>query len=297
MHRCGLKTVHRTDIRVVVMIPDQASRTAEYMAFYRALESGRPAAKRLFCDPFARHFLRPFLLKAIGLSTVPLLGAILYWYADRLAPGARTSAIARTRLIDEVWCQALRDGIRQIVILGSGFDCRPYRLPGAPSAVIFEVDIPERSPRNSPSSTSHLMPENVHYVEIDFHHRGLAETLVDAGFEASLPGLFIWEGVTNYLTLEAVGSVFRYVGTLSPGCRIVFTYVHGGVLDGSVNFEGAENLLRGVAQLGEPWTFGLCPSQVPDFLRTRGLELDSDLGAQEYRVLYFGHLARANEGM
>ena len=110
----GLKTVHRTNIRIVVMIPDQTSRTAVYMAFYRALESARPAAKRLFCDPFARHFLRPFLLKTIGLSRVPLLGAILYWYADRRAPGARTSAIARTRLIDEAWCQALRDGIRQI---------------------------------------------------------------------------------------------------------------------------------------------------------------------------------------
>ena len=179
------------------MIPDQASRTAEYMAFYRALESARPAAKRLFCDPFARHFLRPFLLKAIGLSTVPLLGAILYWYADRRAPGARTSAIARTRLIDEAWCQALRDGIRQIVILGSGFDCRPYRLPGAPSAIIFEVD----HPRTLASKLARLqqvvpvMPENVHYVEIDFNHQGLAKTLADAGFEASLPGLFIWEGL------------------------------------------------------------------------------------------------------
>ena len=59
------------------------------------------------------------------------------------------------------------------------------------------------------------MPENVHDAEIDFNHQGLAETLADAGFEASLPGLFIWEGVTNYLTLEAVDSVFRYLGTLS----------------------------------------------------------------------------------
>src|SRR6516164_9128721 len=178
-HRSGLKSLNGTGIGLIVVMPGQASRTAEFMAFYRALESARPTSKRLFCDPFARHFLRPPLLNVVSLSRVPLLSAILCWYADRRAPGARTSAIARTRLIDEAWCQALRDGIRQIVILGSGFDCRPYRLPGAPSAIIFEVDIPERSPRNSPSSTSHLMPENVHYVEIDFHHRGLAETLVD----------------------------------------------------------------------------------------------------------------------
>ena len=108
-------------------MPGQASRTAEFMAFYRALESARPTSKRLFCDPFARHFLRPPLLNVVSLSRVPLLSTILYWYADRRAPGARTSAIARTRLIDEAWRQALRDGIPQIVILGSGFDCRPYQ--------------------------------------------------------------------------------------------------------------------------------------------------------------------------
>lgn len=279
-------------------MPGQASRTAEFMAFYRALESARPTSKRLFCDPFAQHFLRPPLLNVVSLSRVPLLSTILYWYADRRAPGARTSAIARTRLIDEAWCRALRDGIRQIVILGSGFDCRPYRLPEAPSAVIFEVD----HPRTLASKLARLrqlvpvMPENVRFVNIDFNRKGLAETLADAGFDASRPALFIWEGVTNYLKPEAVDSVLRYLGILSPGCRIVFTYVHRGVLDGSVDFEGAETLLRGVAQLGEPWTFGLYPNQVPDFLRERGLELDSDLGAHEYRALYFGVDGRKMKG-
>jgi len=40
------------------MKPLAASRTAEYMAFFRALESLRPASQRLFADPFAEHFIR-----------------------------------------------------------------------------------------------------------------------------------------------------------------------------------------------------------------------------------------------
>jgi O-methyltransferase involved in polyketide biosynthesis len=69
---------------------------------------------------------------------------------------------------------------------------------------------------------------------------------------------------------------------------VVFTYVDRGVLDDSVHFEGAADLLRDVAQLGEPWTFGFCPAHVPDFLRKRGLELDRDAGAREYRAQYLG---------
>src|SRR5208283_3347650 len=112
------------------MRPDQPSRTAEYMAFFRACESVRPPSERLFVDPFAAHFVSPSLRGAVRLAGIPVLGALVRWYMDRRAEGARTSAIARTRLIDDAVCQALRDNIRQIVVLGAGFDCRAYRLRG-----------------------------------------------------------------------------------------------------------------------------------------------------------------------
>ena len=54
-------------------------------------------------------------------------------------------------------------------------------------------------------------------------------------------------------------------GTLPPGSQLVFTYVHAGVLDGPVAFFGAKNLLCDVAELGEPWTFGLNPEKFPNF--------------------------------
>jgi methyltransferase (TIGR00027 family) len=274
------------------------SRTAEYMAFFRACESIRPESKRLFIDPFAACFVRPSLRTAVWFSRVPLLGPFVRWYADRRLPGARTSAIARTRLIDEVLCQALQDNIRQIVILGAGFDCRAYRLPGTSSAAVFEVDHPATLAWKLARLRQVLPnpPRNVHFVQIDFNRERLPQRLAEAGFDSSLPAVFLWEGVTNYLDSEAVDSVLRYVSTCPARSLIIFTYVHSGVLDGSVYFEGAAELLRDVSRLGEPWTFGLDPVAVPDFLHKRGLRLDRDASAREYRTQIYGMCGQRMKG-
>jgi len=276
----------------------QPSRTAEYMAFFRAWESARPEGKRLFVDNFARHFIRRSLRVAVWFSTMPVLGPLVRWYVDRRLPGARTSAIARTRLIDESVCQALRDGLRQVVVLGAGFDCRAYRLPGINSAAVFEVDHANTLAYKLFHLRSLLpqFPGNVRHVRADFNRDKLPELLAAAGFSSSLPALFLWEGVTNYFTPEAVDAVLGYVSSCRPSSRIIFTYVHSGALDGSVCFEGVGKLLRDVTQLGEPWTFGLDPIAVPEFLTRRGLRLERDASAHEYRTQYWGTKGQCMKG-
>jgi len=91
---------------------------------------------------------------------------------------------------------------------------------------------------------------------------------------------------------EAIDSTLRYVsGVAARGSRIVFTYVHRGLLDGSVRFEGTERLFRTLKGVGEPWTFGLAPAELPVYLGTRGFRLLLDLGASDYRRRYMqdGH--------
>jgi methyltransferase (TIGR00027 family) len=268
------------------------------MAFFRACESARPEGTRLFVDPFARHFIRRSLRAAVWLSRIPVLGLFVRWYADRRLPGARTSAIARTRLIDESISQALRDGLRQIVVLGAGFDCRAYRIPGINSTVVFEVDHPDTLACKLARLRKLLpqVPTNVRYVRADFNRENLSELLAGARFSSSLPAVFLWEGVTNYLTPQAVDAVLRYVSGCRPRSRIIFTYVHSGALDGSVCFEGSVKLLRDVAQLGEPWTFGLDPVALPEFLSRRGLRLDRDASAHEYRTQYWGTTGQRMKG-
>jgi O-methyltransferase involved in polyketide biosynthesis len=66
------------------MQPGQASRTAEYAAAFRALETvRRPAAARLFEDPFAVHFLAPRLQRIVRVAALPLLGEVVRTVVDR----------------------------------------------------------------------------------------------------------------------------------------------------------------------------------------------------------------------
>src|SRR5215470_4876608 len=230
------------------MESEGASRTAEYMALYRAMESARPRRRRLFTDPFAIHFLRPSLRRAAVLCRVPLFAAAVAWYADRRAPGARTSAIARTRLIDDVVSQALTDGIRQVVILGAGFDCRLYRLSGIDRVAAFEVDHPATlgAKLSRLRNVIRRLPGNVRYVEIDFDRQNLTEALEQRGFDRGQPSIFVWEGVTNYLAAKAVDSVLCYVAGCAAGTRVAFTYVHRGAID-AARFPDAARIVSNVA--------------------------------------------------
>jgi methyltransferase (TIGR00027 family) len=272
---------------------NRASRTAEYMAYFRALESARPASRRMFYDPFAPHFLSPVLRGAAAIARVPAFAPLVDAYTDFRLPGARTSAIARTKLIDDVLLDALRDGITQVVILGAGFDCRAYRLLRLENAAVFEVDHPATHATKLACLQRGLpeFPENVHHVEIDFLRQTLREAMAKSGFKLSASSIFLWEGVTQYLTREAIDAVLSFVASCCVDTRLVFTYVHAGMLDGAVPFKAATRLLRGYARLGEPWTFGLRPEEVSGFLKQRGLCLERDLSATEYRQLYYGNLA------
>jgi methyltransferase (TIGR00027 family) len=118
----------------------RASQTAEFMALFRALESTRPSTRRLFEDPLAVRFLPFGLRMAAGAARVRVGHSIVCSYIDRRWPGARTSGVARTSLIDEAVNGALKSGIEQVVISGAGFDSRPYRLPAMFKSSVFEVD-------------------------------------------------------------------------------------------------------------------------------------------------------------
>ena len=260
------------------------------MALFRALEMARPAEKRLFADPLAAGFLRPSLKLVLHLAGIPLLGMAIPKFIDHRWPGARTSAIARTRLIDDLMVEALNNGLEQIVILGAGFDARAYRLPHPATARFYEVDQPATSHVKQRSLKKHLgaLPSHVVFVAIDFNQQELGPTLERAGFRQQQPAFLLWEGVTNYLTEKAVDSTLRWIGSSAPLSRLVFTYVHKDVIQNPVSFRGAEQLARTLARSNESWTFGLDPAELHEYLGTRGLGLSDDLGAGEYRTRYLG---------
>ena len=262
----------------------RASQTARYMALFRAIESTRPR-QRLFDDPFARLFLDPKLRFAARGAAIPVIGGIVPWILDTLWPGARTSGIARTRFIDDRIRRALQEGCHQVVILGAGFDSRPYRMVELANTPTIEVDHPatSREKRTALKAAIHSLPPNVHFLEIDFNAEGLRDAMQRVSFDPLAPTAVIWEGVTNYLTEEAVESTFRSLKAIFAQCRVVFTYIDKGVLGGGHSFEGASSVKARLSKVGERWTFGFDPAALPAYLGARGYRLLEDAGSVEYR--------------
>jgi methyltransferase (TIGR00027 family) len=264
------------------------SATAEFMALFRALESARPVEERLFSDPHAERFLRPLLKGVVRLARLPVGRRLVLAAIDRLWPGARASGVARTRLIDDALREAVEHGLEQVVALGAGFDCRAHRL-GLPSAVAFvELDRPETQEQKRRCLGQGIPAGRVRYAPCDFEEMRLPDCLARAGFAPDRPSFFLWEGVTNYLSSAAVDAVLHFVSANPPGTRLLFSYIDRLAIDEPERYAGTR-LLRALLQRSrEPWTFGLDPSGLEDFLKARGLRLVSDTGSLDFRARYLG---------
>ena len=262
------------------------SKTAQFMALFRALEATYPRERRLFEDPLARRFLSPALKAVVYGSKLACVRQGVIRLLDTVWSGARASGVARTRLIDDFLRRGIEVGCAQVVILGAGYDSRAYRLDELKGLRAFEVDHPStlrlkrKKMRKASCESGH-----VRYVEIDFLRQSLAQVLEEAGFDKTRPAFFIWEGVTNYLSEAAVRQTLAYIGSLAPGTLLAFTYVHRDAIDAPAAHvkSGVSKLLR---KRGEPWTYGILPEELPALLRGCGLALLEDTGSVDYRKRY-----------
>lgn len=271
------------------------SRTALGTAAGRALETVRPEKDRLFEDRFAMWFLPLMYRAVVRLLNIPVVGAFLLAKRERQVPGIMGNLLCRTRFIDDALRDAVTKGYKQLAILGAGFDSRAYRISGANRTRVFEVDHPATQTwkQDRLRRMHHEFPRHVTFVPVDFERQKLAEEMTAAGFRTGARTFFIWEGVTQYIADEAVDSTFRYVSrSAAPESRIVFTYIHRGIIDGSKRNSAVQKLLPEIERQGEPWIFGIDPDTLSQYLSARGFKLVEEAGAADYRKRYLEPMGR-----
>lgn len=123
------------------MIEGIPSKTAIGPAVRRATESARPESKRICRDEYAQYFITPHST-AIGESRLPrwLVNLYLDCWSEI---GVGNLVVVRTRYFDDAVLRAKAEGIKQLVILGAGYDSRCYRLIRPDDGIAaFEVDFP-----------------------------------------------------------------------------------------------------------------------------------------------------------
>lgn len=110
-------------------------------------------------------------------------------------------------------------------------------------------------------------------------------------FDFTKPTTVIWEGVTNYLTEDAIKSTFSFIAKFTTNSYVIFTYVHKKILENPGSFLGGEKLLENLDKLEEKWTFGFQPEELSNYLKQFGILLLEDMGATEYRAKYLPNRA------
>lgn len=269
------------------MVRNQPSRTAEATAFQRATERLRPPRQRIVDDPWAERFLRPALRAALAGYRASSVAR----RADDLL-GLTPFVATRHRYIDDRLTEALAGDIGQVVVLGAGYDSRAYRFADALGRrPVFELDHPATQARKERilrrlARELPLPSVDVRRVPIDFERDTLEKRLVSAGFDRSVATFFVWEGVSMYLTRDAVNHTLASLARLAPaGSAIAFDAWF--LLDDpglrATWHRLSANLLH---LLGEPVTFSLHPDDAGPFLARQGFSLCDLARAHELERRY-----------
>jgi methyltransferase (TIGR00027 family) len=273
--------------------------TAQGVAKQRLIESLADPDKRIINDPYADRFV-------MGASLIKLMGhKVSVWLTDKFAPGFHEHLISRTRFVDDLVSQSAVHGIEQYVILGAGYDLRAYRLDLPASMKIFEVDQAEVQARKRNKLPQDLPnKDNVVYVDVDFMHQSLSEQLLAAGFDQNKSTLFTLEGVSQYISKQALASTINEIATLTQDSRAVFffSYVDSRLNDKPEECFGqgypkaakrADTIMRLSAKVGEPWVSLYSAQEVEALLLESGFSLKENKSLADLNDLYFKPVGRA----
>ena len=201
--------------------------TATMVAAARARASKE--SNPLIVDPFAAP-----LVRAVGVDFFTKLadGEIALTDGAASTAALMTTAMAvRTKFFDDFFLtatgggnssNAASDGVRQAVILASGLDSRPYRLPWPDGTVVYEIDQPKVIEFKTATMTDIGATPTAERrtVGIDLREDWPA-ALRRSGFDESKPTAWSAEGLLAYLPPDAQDRLFDHITALSaPGSQL-----------------------------------------------------------------------------
>ena len=272
--------------------------TAQGVAKQRLIETLSKSDERIINDPYADRFV-------IGASIIKLMGHKLnVWLAQKFAPGFHEHLVSRTRFIDDLIKKSAASGAEQYVLLGAGYDSRAHRLELPSSLRIFEVDQPEVQARKRSKLPKELPnSENVTYVTVDFTHQSLTKQLMDAGFDQSKSTVFTLEGVSQYVTKEAVSSTIKEMATLTQNASSIFFISYVNELlnknpeacfgKGYPNAAKRAKLITNLAaKAGEPWISFYGAEEIESVLSQNGYSVKENVTLKDLNSQYFSPVGR-----
>jgi methyltransferase (TIGR00027 family) len=164
---------------------------------------------------------------------------------------------------------------------------------------VLEVDAPPTQQRKRACLQQvHIsIPPHVSFVPVDFETDNLREVLTAAGLDRASRTLFIWEGVSYYLSAAAVDNILACIITLaSVGSSLAFDYaaISTEVL-GDTGVQDFRKLMQ-ARHADEPTRFYLRTGAIGAFLSERGFHIIEHLTAADMTKRYLAPQRYADSG-
>jgi methyltransferase (TIGR00027 family) len=238
-----------------------------------------------FRDPVARYMMDGpvwnfFLGRAAALAGKPADSR-----ARRNVAPHFDMMVLRFAFID---AQLAAHPAQQVVILGAGLDTRAFRLQALRGKRVFEVDHPDTQAYKR-ERVGRLGPPlaDLRFAAVDFTRDDLGSALAAAGFDASVPTTWVWEGVIMYLDDAAMRGTLRELRRLSAAGSTLIAHYH----EPAVNQPRAVGLLRRLvlSSLGEPQIGLRSQSTMQDELTSAGWSVLEDAGLPEQAARVGAH--------
>ena len=221
---------------------------------------------------------------------------VLRYPYEGIPPAAHSSSV-RATFVDAA-IERYLPGVEQFVELGAGYDTRTVQLQHDPRIGCFEVDLPKtQQMKRELLHQCGVDASGVKFVPANFLTDTWLDNLAETGFDPQKPTFFLWEGVTYYLSREAMEKTFRTIATMPPGSVVVFDYG----TDANIQRSPLGLLVKAVLKtVREPQTFWISSAppvkkNLAALMDAYGLSLRDHLnyGGETERKRAFGGLAAA----
>jgi methyltransferase (TIGR00027 family) len=199
--------------------------------------------------------------------------------------------LSRSRYTEDRLEEVIRQGVRQYVLLGAGFDTFAFRCPDLLARLqVFEVDHPttQAMKRERIARPGWTIPPQLHFVPVDFNAESVADGLRRSAYDPHALTLFSWLGVTYYLLREVVFDTLRAIIGIAPaGSTVIFDYMDADAFIPERTAKRSRLMQHGARRVGEPMKTGFDPQTLDDDLDRLGLTLQENLSPADIQARYF----------
>ena len=197
---------------------------------------------------------------------------ILKWITQvQLSP----TPLARAAYCEKVLFHEMVLGVEQYVILGAGLDTFCFRNPELDTKLeIFEVDHPSTQDfkRNRLAKPNYQIPDNLHFVPMDFTKDIILQNLIDEGFQLNKKTFYSLLGVSYYLTKEEISNLVKELFAEIPlGSSIVFDYADDKLFEEKGVSNRVQNMVQMASASGEPMKSCFTYDEIEKLLEDAGL--------------------------